>query len=249
MSKHYPHKKIIAILPAYNAGKTLKKTYHDIPLGWVDDIILVDDGSTDNTIEVAQKLGIKTFKHEINKGYGANQKTCYQQSLNMGADIIIMIHPDHQYDPTLIPRLLEPIINGECDAAFGSRMLISGEALKGGMPYWKYLANKLLTIIENAILRLNLSEYHSGFRAYSADVFKNINYHENSNNFVFDTEIIVQIKIHNFSIKEVPIPTRYFKDASSVGIRQGIIYGLSIIVVMFQYLLHGLGFVKYHKFR
>ena len=243
------NKKIIAVLPAYNAEKTLRMTLDDIPRTWVDDIILVDDASTDNTARLSRQLGIKTIVHPQNRGYGGNQKTCYAAALADGADIIIMIHPDHQYDPTLIPRLLEPIINGECDAAFGSRMLISGEALKGGMPYWKYLANKLLTIIENAILRLNLSEYHSGFRAYSADVFKNINYHENSNNFVFDTEIIVQIKIHNFSIKEVPIPTRYFKDASSVGIRQGIIYGLSIIVVMFQYLLHGLGFVKYHKFR
>lgn len=240
--------KIIVVMPAYNAEKTLRMTLNDIPRAWVDDIILVDDASTDNTVQLSRQLGIKTIVHQQNRGYGGNQKTCYTTALADGADIIIMVHPDHQYDPALVPLLIEPIVNGECDAVFGSRMLISGEALKGGMPYWKYLANRFLTIIENIVLGLNLSEYHSGFRAYSAEVLKNINYHENSNNFVFDTEIIIQIKIHKFFIKEIPIPTRYFKDASSVGIRQGIIYGLSIISVMSQYLLHRLGFVKYHKF-
>jgi len=185
-------KKIIAVLPAYNAVKTLTQTLGDIPRTWVDDIILVDDASTDGTPELARSLGLTTIVHPKNRGYGGNQKTCYDAALEHGADIVIMVHPDHQYDPTLIPTLIGPIARGEADAVFGSRMLRRGEALKGGMPYWKYVANITLTLIENAVLGLRLSEYHSGFRAYRSSALRTLRYHDNSDNFVFDTEIIVQ---------------------------------------------------------
>lgn len=242
-------KKVIAVLPAYNAEKTLRLTLDDIPKDWVDEIILVDDASQDATAELSRQLGLKTIVHPKNRGYGGNQKTCYAEALRQGADIIIMIHPDHQYDPTLVPEMLKPILDGKCDAVFGSRMLVQGGALKGGMPKWKYLANKFLTVLENMILKLNLSEYHSGFRAYSSRVLRSINFNANSDNFVFDTEIIVQLKIHKFKINEIPIPTKYFKDASSVGIKAGAVYGLSIIKVLCQYILQILGAREYSKFK
>lgn len=242
-------KKIVAVLPAYNAEKTLRLTLDDIPKDWVDEIILVDDASTDGTAELSRRLKLQTIVHPQNRGYGGNQKTCYAAALNQQADIVIMIHPDHQYDPTLVPEMLQPIINGECEAVFGSRMLVKGDAIKGGMPKWKYAANKFLTVMENVILSLNLSEYHSGFRAYSGEVLRSINFNANSDNFVFDTEIIIQLKIHNFKIKEMPIPTKYFKDASSVGIWAGIVYGLSIIKCLFQFVLQRLGIKKYPKFK
>ncbi|MEK9166222.1 MAG: glycosyltransferase family 2 protein [Patescibacteria group bacterium] len=240
--------KIIAVLPAYNAERTLKKTYDDIPKEWVDDIILVDDASRDKTVEVSRALGLKTFLHEKNLGYGGNQKTCYREALKLGADIAVMIHPDHQYDPKAIPELLKPIIAGEADAVFGSRMMIPSHAREGGMPYWKYLANISLTKFENTILGLELTEYHSGFRAYSARALSSIPLHKNSNNFVFDTEIIVQLKMGGFKIKEVPIKTRYFPEASSVGFLKSCQYGLSIMGVMAKYLFHRIGIKKYPGF-
>lgn len=241
-------KKIIAVLPAYNAAKTLANTLGDIPRSWVDDIILVDDASTDGTPELARSLGLTTIVHPHNRGYGGNQKTCYDAALERNADIVIMVHPDHQYDPTLIPRLIEPIACGEADAVFGSRMLRRGEALKGGMPYWKYLANIALTRIENAVLGLKLSEYHSGFRAYRSSALRTLRYHDNSDGFVFDTEIIVQCRIQGLTIREIPIPTRYFKDASSVGMISSIIYGSSIVGVMAQYLIHRMRLKTFSKF-
>ncbi len=240
--------KIIAVLPAYNAEKTLKRTYDDIPKEWVDDIILVDDASRDNTVEVSKALGLKTFVHEKNLGYGGNQKTCYREALALGADIAVMIHPDHQYDPKAVPELLKPIIAGEADAVFGSRMITRRHALEGGMPYWKFLANIVLTKFENAILGLRLTEYHSGFRAYSARALSSIPLNENSDNFVFDTEIIVQLKCGGFTIKEVPIKTRYFPEASSVGFFKSCQYGLSILGVMAKYLIHRIGVKKYPGF-
>ena len=240
--------KIIAVLPAYNAERTLKKTYDDIPKEWADDIILVDDASRDNTVQVARALGLKTFVHEKNLGYGGNQKTCYKEALKLGADIAVMIHPDHQYDPKAIPELLKPIIAGEADAVLGSRMMAPRGALDGGMPYWKYLANISLTKVENAILGLGLTEYHSGFRAYSACALASIPLHENSDNFVFDTEIIVQLKMGGFKIKEVPIKTSYFPEASSVGFLKSCQYGLSILGVMAKYLVHKIGVKKYPGF-
>ncbi|MFH1236307.1 MAG: glycosyltransferase family 2 protein [Parcubacteria group bacterium] len=240
--------RIVAVLPAYNAEKTLEQTLHDIPREWVDDIVLVDDASIDGTVALSRKLGLTTLVHPMNRGYGGNQKTCYQEALKLGADIIIMIHPDHQYDPTLVPHMLAPLLANECDAVFGSRMLLKGGARKGGMPVWKYVANKALTTIENSILGLGLSEYHSGFRAYSQKVLRTVHFQENSDDFVFDTEIIVQLALHHFRIKEIPIPTRYFKDASTVGFSRSVAYGTHILRVLGQYILHRLRIHTYVKF-
>lgn len=242
-------KKIIAVLPAYNAAKTLKLTLDDIPEGSVDEIILVDDCSKDNTVEVAQQLGLKVIVHKQNKGYGGNQKTCYREALKNGADIAIMIHPDHQYNPKLVPQMLEPLINEECDAVFGSRMIHKKNALEGGMPKWKFAANIFLTGLENFLLGTKLAEYHSGFRAYSKKVLETLPLEENSDNFVFDTEIIVQLVVNDFKIKEIPINTKYFKDASNVGIKQGIKYGTDILRTMTKYKLHQWGIKKRTQFK
>lgn len=241
-------KKIVAILPAYNAAKTLTKTLADIPPGWVDEIILVDDRSEDDTAKLAHELGLRVFVHEQNLGYGGNQKTCYAEALKLGADIVIMIHPDHQYDPRLVPDLLLPLLRSDAEAVFGSRMMRPGGARDGGMPLWKYLANIFLTTIENIILGLRLTEYHSGFRAYSKKALEQINFMANSDDFVFDTEIIIQLKIKKLPIQEVPISTRYFKDASMIGLKKSIIYGLSILKNLGQYMLFKLGVKKYKKF-
>jgi len=238
MSKLANNKKVIVVLPAYNAAKTLRKTLDDLPMAWVDDIILVDDASQDNTAQLSRGLGLKTFVHSQNKGYGGNQKTCYKNALRQGADIVVMVHPDHQYDPRLVPDLVKLLLSDEADAVFGSRMLIPRNAIKGGMPCWKFVANIFLTAIENAILGLDLSEYHSGFRAYSSKVLKTVPFEENSDNFVFDTEIIVQMrKAGFFKIKEIPIATRYFPEASMIGFWKSSFYGLSILMVMIRYLL------------
>ncbi|MFA6908518.1 MAG: glycosyltransferase family 2 protein [Patescibacteria group bacterium] len=233
-------KKIIAVLPAYNAEKTLRQTVDDIPKEWVDEIILVDDASKDQTAAVSRSLGLRTIVHPRNRGYGGNQKTCYREALASGADIAIMIHPDHQYDPTLVPQMVRPILEDRADAVFGSRMLHAGDARKGGMPEWKFIANKALTFIANSIIGTRLSEYHSGFRAYSRDVLEKLPLEENSDNFVFDTEIIVQLKIHKFRIVEIPIPTKYFKDASTVGFWKGVQYGADILAVLLRYIAHRL---------
>lgn len=231
-------KKIIAVLPAYNAAKTLERTVNDISKAIVDEIILVDDASQDQTIEVARSLGLKVFVHPKNLGYGGNQKTCYQEALKLGADIVVMVHPDHQYDPTAIPELIKPLINEQCDAVFGSRMINKKNALKGGMPWWKFWANIFLTKIENLILGLKLTEYHSGFRAYSKKVLETLPLEKNSDDFVFDTEIIIQLKVNNFKIREIPIITRYFPEASMVGLVRSLKYGVSIILVLIEYLAY-----------
>lgn len=233
------NKKIAVVLPAYNAAKTLRLTINAIPKDVVDDIVLVDDASRDDTVKVAKELGLKhVFAHDKNRGYGANQKTCYKEALKLGADIIVMVHPDFQYDPALVTELAKPIAEGIADAVFGSRMLIPKNALQGGMPYWKFAANIGLTMLENFILRMNLSEYHSGFRAYGRKVFENLLFELNSDDFVFDTEIIVQSKVAGFKIVEVPIPTRYFPEASMIGFGRSVIYGLNILLVMGKYLTH-----------
>jgi len=232
------NKKIIAILPAYNAEKTLKNTISDIPNDWIDDIILVDDASSDNTVALSRSLGLKTFVHKKNLGYGGNQKTCYKEALKLGADIAVMVHPDHQYDPSNIPQAVLPIILNEADAVFGSRMMIPRQALKGGMPLWKYIANIFLTRFSNLILKTDLTEYHSGFRAYSREVLETLPLEKNSNDFVFDAEIIIQLIHNKFRIKEIPIPTKYFKEASSISFRRSVIYGLSILWALLKYTLH-----------
>ncbi len=243
-----PHKKkVIVIMPAYNAEVTLKKTLDDIPMEYIDDIVLTDDCSQDGTVELAKKLGLRVIEHEKNHGYGGNQKTCYNKALKLGADIIIMVHPDHQYDPTVIPKLIEPLMNEECDAVFGSRML-GGRPLEGGMPKWKYLANIFLTALENSVFYMYLTEYHSGLRAYSRKYLETVNYMMNSNNFVFDSEIIAQGVIHNMRIREIPIQTRYFKEASQIGFWRSVVYGLSIIKTLIKFKLHKKGIKKFDMF-
>jgi len=240
-------KKVIVVMPAYNAEKTLERTLADIPHEWVDEIILVDDASRDGTVELARKLGLRVFVHEKNRGYGGNQKTCYNEALNLGGDIVIMVHPDHQYDPRVIPQLVTPLLNGECDAMFGSRML-GGRPLEGGMPKWKYLANVFLTAFENATFYMYLTEYHSGLRAYSRRYLETVNFMANSDDFVFDSEIIAQGVIHGLRIREIPIETRYFQEASQVGFWRSSVYGLSILKTLIKFKLHKKGLVRYRMF-
>ena len=248
MSTKTPNYKIVVVLPAYNAEKTLKKTLNDIDRNWVDEIILVDDASQDKTINLSKQLGLKTFKHSKNLGYGGNQKTCYEEALKLNADIIIMVHPDHQYDPTYIPQIVLPIIRGKADAVFGSRMMVKGWAMEGKMPLWKYLANIFLTKIENLFLGLKLTEYHSGFRAYHSKILRTIPFKSFSDDFVFDTEIIIQLKIHKFKIREIPITTRYFKDASMIGFKESLQYGLNILEALFSYFLSKIKLKKDPRF-
>ena len=231
----YKGKRIAVVMPAYNAAKTLIPCYEAIPKDWVDLVILVDDASSDNTVEIARTLPIIVERHELNRGYGGNQKTCYRLALKHGADVAIMVHPDHQYDPSFIPEMIQLIVDSGVPAVFGSRMMTSGGALKGGMPRWKYLVNILLTKIGNIVLGTKLTELHSGFRAYSTDIFKQINIERNSDDFVFDTQIIIQLVAHRIAIWEIPITTRYFKESSQVGFAQGIPYGLGIIYNLFLY--------------
>ena len=232
--------KVCVVLPAFNAASTLNRTLADIPSG-IDEIILVDDASSDNTAQLARSLGLKVFAHEKNTGYGGNQKTCYKNALAGGADIVVMLHPDYQYDPTAINQLIEPIKSGRADAVFGSRMM-KGGALEGGMPIWKHNANILLTALENVVLGIYLTEYHSGFRAYSAKYLRSVNYEANSNGFVFDTEIIVQGVVKYMRFEEVPIRTRYFDEASSIKLWPSIIYGLNILKTLFKFFLYKQGF-------
>ena len=238
--------KVTAVLPAYNAARTLARTVADIPREIVSEIILVDDRSQDDTVKIAKSLGLIVYEHEKNSGYGANQKTCYEKALERGADIVVMVHPDYQYDPKIIPQLIEPIQRGEADAVFGSRMM-KGGALEGGMPMWKHNANILLTAFENVMLGTYLTEYHSGFRAYSAKLLRTVNYKANSNGFIFDTQIIVQILANRLKIDEVPIRTRYFEEASSIQLWPSILYGLGIIRVMGSYYLQERGILKNKK--
>lgn len=239
--------KVVAVLPAYNAAKTLKKTVADIPRECVNEIILVDDASKDNTVQVARSLGLKVFSHTVNKGYGANQKTCYLKALEAGADIVVMVHPDYQYDPKVIPQMVKPIREGKADAVFGSRMM-KGGALEGGMPAWKHNANVMLTAIENIIFGTFLTEYHSGFRAYSGNLLRRVKFLRNSDGFIFDTEIIAQILLHNFKIEEIPIRTRYFDEASTITLWPSILYGLGILKTLFKYILHTRTPFKFKQF-
>jgi len=234
-------------MPAYNAEKTLEKTVADIPREWVDEIILTDDASQDRTVEIARRLGLKVFVHEKNLGYGGNQKTCYREALKAGADIVVMVHPDHQYDPRVIPELITPLLHEECDAVFGSRML-GGGALEGGMPKWKFLANLFLTALENAAFWIYLTEYHSGFRAYSRRYLEKVKFEKNSNDFVFDTEIIAQGVMHGLKIKEIPIRTRYFPEASQIGFWRSTLYGLAIIKTIIKFKLHVWGLWRQEQF-
>jgi len=230
-------RKIIIVLPAHNAEKTLLRTLEEIPHKYRQHIILGDDCSIDRTVEIAEKAGLTVFRHNVNRGYGANQKTCYTQALAMGADIVVMVHPDHQYDATVIPQLIEPILNEKVDAVFGSRML-GGKSLEGGMPWWKYNANIFLTALANIIFRRYLTEIHSGFRAYSRKYLETVQFEHNSDNFIFDTQIIAQGMACNLFFEEVPIVTRYFSEASSINLARSIEYGFGILWTLLRFYLH-----------
>jgi glycosyltransferase involved in cell wall biosynthesis len=240
-------KKIVIVMPAYNAEKTLERTIDDIDRSWVDEIILVDDSSRDGTVELARRLGLRVFVHEKNTGYGGNQKTCYTEAMKIGAEIMVMVHPDHQYDPRVVPHLVQPLLDEVCDAVFGSRML-GGRPLEGGMPKWKYLANIFLTAVENAAFYMYLTEYHSGLRAYSRRYLETVNFMANSDDFVFDSEIIAQGVLHGMRIREIPIETRYFAEASQIGFRRSIVYGLSILKTLVKFKMHKMGLKRFAMF-
>lgn len=228
---------VVVVMPAYNAAKTLTATYQDIPVGSVHQIILVDDASKDDTLGVAGNLEITAFRHDRNYGYGANQKTCYAEALKTPHAIIVMLHPDYQYDPTLLPTLTAPILAGEADVVFGSRIL-GADPVKQGMPWWKYIANRALTRLENAVFGLHLSEYHTGYRAYSREALEGVNFQMDSDGFVFDQDIVAQFVSAGFRIAEVPVPTRYFAEASSASFLQSCVYGFSILSVLTRFWLH-----------
>ncbi|MBO8130937.1 MAG: glycosyltransferase family 2 protein [Candidatus Marinimicrobia bacterium] len=242
-------KKIVVIMPAYNAELTLRKTYSEIPFDVVDDVILTDDGSKDNTVQIAKELNIKNILiHDKNKGYGANQKTCYKKALEIGADIIIMLHPDYQYTPKLIPAMAHIIASGLYPVVIGSRTLGKG-AIKGGMPKVKYFANRVLTFIQNILLNQKLSEYHSGYRAFSSEVLKNIDFETNSDDFLFDNQMLCQIFYMGYEIAEITCPTRYFKEASSINFSRSVVYAFGVLLTSIQYRLSKWSIIKPKIFR
>jgi glycosyltransferase involved in cell wall biosynthesis len=243
------NKKITVVLPAYNAESTLEQTFNEIPFDIVDHIILVDDRSSDSTVKVAEKLGIRHIvKHEINLGYGGNQKSCYNRALELESDIVVMLHPDYQYTPKLIHSMCYVIANGLYEVVLGSRILGKG-ALKGGMPIYKYIANRFLTFLQNLLMNQKLSEYHTGYRAFSANVLKSINYNINSDDFVFDNQMLAQIFFAGFEIAEITCPTKYFPEASSINIRRSTIYAFGVMKVSLQYFLQKTGLARFRIFR
>lgn len=238
------NKKIAVVLPAYNASKTLEKTYNEIPFNIVDEVVLVDDKSSDDTITVGKKLGIKHIVvHEQNKGYGGNQKSCYNKALEIGADIVIMLHPDYQYTPKLIESMAFLIANDVYPVVLGSRILGKG-ALKGGMPWYKYLANRILTFTQNELLNQKLSEYHTGYRAFSKEVLEAVDYNINSDDFVFDNQMLAQIFYKGFEIAEITCPTKYFEEASSINLKRSAIYGMGVLKVSLEYRFAKWGLIK-----
>ena len=240
--------KVIIVMPAYNSSKTLKQTIEAIPKDSYSDILLVDDNSKDDTVEKAKELGLKVVKHDKNLGYGGNQKTCYKTALDMGADIVVMLHPDYQYDPRLVPFLAGLIENDICDVMMANRIRTRSEALKGGMPFYKYFFNRCLTITENIVLGLNLGEYHTGYRAFSRKVLETINFEKNSDDFVFDQHIIIQIAIAGFRIGEIPVSAKYFDEASSINFKRSMEYGFGILWILFKYILFKLKIKNFEMF-
>ncbi|MEY3312463.1 MAG: hypothetical protein RL348_1812 [Bacteroidota bacterium] len=243
------NKKIVVVLPAYNAAKTLEKTYNEIPFDIVDDVVLVDDNSPDDTIKVAERLGIKhIIKHQKNRGYGGNQKTCYAHALSLGADVIIMLHPDYQYTPMLIPAMASIIAQELYPVVLGSRILGKG-ALKGGMPMYKYIANRFLTLFQNILIGEKLSEYHTGYRAFSKEVIMTLHLEANSDDFVFDNQMLSQIVYAGFSIGEVTCPTKYFAEASSINFKRSSIYGFGVLWVSLKHFLQRIGIAQFDMYK
>jgi glycosyltransferase involved in cell wall biosynthesis len=236
--------RVMAVMPAYNAARTLERTIADIPAGSVDEILLVDDCSRDDTVSVAERLGIQVIRHAQNRGYGGNQKTCYSTALQTDADVVVMIHPDYQYDSRVIPHLVGFIELGICDVMLGSRIRTRREALDGGMPAWKYVANRGLTIFENVALGQNLGDFHSGLRAYRREVLETVPFQNNSDDFVFDTQFLAQCVHFGFKLGDVPVPVRYFKEASSINFRRSTRYGISTLVTMAQFWAQRLGIAR-----
>ena len=241
-----PPPKIVVIMPAYNAGKTIERTYRDIPAGSVDECLVVDDFSGDATVEIARSLGLRVFLHRENQGYGGNQKTCYIEALKTGADIVVMLHPDYQYDPKKIPDLVRPIIEDRADLVLGSRMAY---AVAGGMPFYKRIANRFLTWCENKVFGLNLSEYHTGFRAFRRTLLETTPFLLNSNDFIFDQEIVAQAVWFGARLEEIPVPHRYFPEASTIGFRRSVRYGLAILMLLLTYILNRKGVLSSRRYR
>ncbi len=241
--------RVIAVMPAYNAEKTLAATLADMPPGCADEVILVDDGSKDRTVEIARAMGLTVIVHPQNRGYGGNQKTCYKHALERGADIVVMIHPDYQYDSRVIPHAVAFLELGICDVVLGSRIRSRDEAFRGGMPAWKYVANRFLTAIENLALGQNLGDFHSGFRVYRREVLERIPFEKNSDDFVFDTQFLVQAVRLGFRLGDVPVPVRYFKEASSINFRRSVRYGLGTLGTLALYWLDRLGIHRSPLFR
>ncbi|EDP71042.1 b-glycosyltransferase, glycosyltransferase family 2 protein [Flavobacteriales bacterium ALC-1] len=242
-------KRVVVILPAYNAAKTLEKTYNEIPHSIVDDVVLTDDYSNDNTVDVAKRLGIKhIIEHKVNLGYGANQKSCYSKAIDLGADVIIMLHPDYQYNPKLIPSMVDLIANNVYDVVLGSRIL-GKNALSGGMPLYKYISNRILTFIQNLFMNQKLSEYHTGYRAFNADVLKSIPFQDNSNDFIFDNQLLAQCCYKGIIIGEISCPAKYEKDSSSINFRRSTIYGLGVLKVSIKYALQNCKLYSFKLFK
>ncbi|GAB3713187.1 glycosyltransferase family 2 protein [Spirosoma flavus] len=241
----FNNKKVVVVMPAYRAALTLERTYREIPLDLVDEVILVDDASPDNTVEIARQLGIRhVIRHDQNRGYGGNQKTCYAKALELGADIVVMLHPDYQYTPMLLPAMITIIGNGLYPVVFASRILGKG-ALKGGMPMYKYIANRFLTFVQNLLMNQKLSEYHTGYRAFSGEVLRSLDFTHNSDDFIFDNEMIAQIFFKHFEIAEVTCPTKYFEEASSINFRRSSIYGLGVLRTSIFYFLTKVGLMHW----
>jgi glycosyltransferase involved in cell wall biosynthesis len=241
-------KKVVVVMPAYNAGQTLAQTYQEIPPGYVDEVVVVDDASRDDTVAVARSLGLETIVHQRNRGYGGNQKTCYRRALELGADVVVMLHPDYQYTPKLVVAMASLVALGQYDIVLGSRILV-GSALKGGMPKYKYVSNRVLTLLQNWIIGLKLSEYHTGYRAFSRDVLTSLPLEENSDDFVFDNQMLVQAVSFGFSIGEISCPAKYFAEASSIGFGRSVRYGIGVLQTSIQYRLELAGMARFPIFR
>jgi len=240
-------KKIVVVMPAYNAAKTIEKTYREIPMDLVDEVVVTDDASPDDTVEIAKRLGLHTLVHQKNLGYGGNQKTCYTEALRLGADVVIMLHPDYQYTPALLPAMIGMITDGPFDTVLGSRVL-GGRALAGGMPMYKYVANRGLTAVQNLLCGAKLSEYHTGYRAFSREVLESLALLENSDDFVFDNQMLAQILLAGFEIGEVSCPAAYFEEASSINFRRSVKYGLGVLTTSVQAFLQRKGLASYRIF-